>query len=84
MKSILCVSQILYLINEKLLTSVCVIVKKIILTSCKSTTKTGDGNSAKLCDWNIECGTHMMDKPCGARRKGSRALDSCFGLVGLH
>ena len=26
----------------------------------------------------------MIEKPCGARRKMSRALDSCFGLVCPH
>ena len=27
---------------------------------------------------------HMMNNPCGARRKMSGALDSCFGLVSPH
>ena len=35
---------------------------------------------------SVECFnlSNMIDKPCGARRKRSGALDSCFGLVSPH
>ena len=61
----------------------CSILYRKSLASCITPL---DSCSNRFCGVKFNCssGLSMIKKPRGARRKRSRALDSCFGLVSPH